>query len=141
MGPRQRGRGRRSRLGNAAMIPAVPVVVCNSPEAEVAEELCEGIRLVVRIQAAGIRQDPGVATAKGGLLKADAGRFDAGADSVGAAADKCDNRGAPAFDFGLKPPAAGAEFVIGEFVGADSCAFDDVGDAETEVEKEGFLKG
>ena len=46
-----------------------------------------------------------------------------------------------ASDFGLEALAVGTKFVVGEFIGADGCAFDDVGDAEFEVEKEEFFKG
>ena len=116
-------------------------MLCNGPEAEVSEELCEGGGLVVGVEAAGVGEDPGVAAAEGGLLEADAGVFDAGDDAVGADADEGDDGGAPAFDFGLEALAAGAKFVVGEFIGAGGGAFDDVGDAEFEVEKEGFFKG
>src|SRR5258707_9317755 len=116
-------------------------VLCNGPEAEVSEELCEGGRLVVGVEAAGIGEDPGVAADEGGLLEADAGVFDAGDDAVGTDADEGDDGGAPAFDFRLEALAAGAKFVLGEFIGAGGSAFDDVGDAEFEVEKEGCFKG
>src|SRR6476469_466082 len=92
-------------------------VLCNGPEAEVSEELCEGGGLVVGVEAAGVGEDPGVAAAEGGLLEADAGVFDAGDDAVGADADKGDDGGAPAFDFDLEALAAGAKFVGGEFIG------------------------
>ena len=121
-------------------ISAAPVL-CNGPEAEVSEELCEGGGLVVGVEAAGVGEDPGVAAAEGGLLEADAGVFDAGDDAVGTDADEGDDGGAPAFDFGLEALAAGAKFVVGEFIGAGGSALDDVGDAEFEVEKEGFFKG
>ena len=116
-------------------------MLCNGPEAEVSEELCEGGGLVVGVEAAGVGEDPGVAAAEGGLLEADAGVFDAGDDAVGADADEGDDGGAPAFDFGFEAPAAGAKFVVGEFIGAGGGALDDVGDAEFEVEKEGSFKG
>ena len=116
-------------------------MLCNGPEAEVSEELCEGGGLVVGVEAAGVGEDPGVAAAEGGLLEADAGVFDAGDDAVGADADEGDDGGAPAFDFGFEALAAGAKFVGGEFIGAGGGAFDDVGDAEFEVEKEGSFKG
>ncbi len=98
-------------------ISAAPVL-CNGPEAEVSEELCEGGGLVVGVQAAGVGEDPGVAAAEGGLLEADAGVFDAGDNAVGADADEGDDGGAPAFDFGFESLAAGAKFVVGEFIGA-----------------------
>ena len=116
-------------------------VLCDGPEAEFSEELGEGGGLVVGVDAAGVGEDPGVAAAEGGLLEADAGVFDAGDDAVGADADEGDDGGAPAFDFGLEALAAGAKFVVGEFIGAGGGALDDVGDAEFEVEKEGFFKG
>ena len=116
-------------------------MLCNGPKAEVSEEFCQGRGQVVGIEAAGVGEDPGVAAAKGVLLEADAGVFDAGDDAVGSDADKGDDGGAPAFDFGLEALAAGAKFVGGEFIGAGGGAFDDVGDAEFEVEKEGFFKG
>jgi hypothetical protein len=116
-------------------------VLCNGPEAEVSEELCEGGGQVVGVEAAGVGEDPGVAAAEAGLLEADAGVFDARDDAVGADADEGDDGGAPAFDFGFETPAPGAKFVVGEFIGAGGGAFDDVGDAKFEVEKEGFFKG
>ena len=67
--------------------------------------------------------------------------FDAGDDAVGADADEGDDGGAPAFDFGFQALAAGAEFVVGEFISAGGGAIDDVGDAEVEVEKERAFKG
>src|SRR5580692_3684502 len=115
---------------------AAAPVLCNGPEAEVSEELCERGGLVMGVEAAGVGEDPGVAAAEGGLLEADAGVFDVGDDAVGTDADEGDDGGAPAFDFGLEALAAGAKFV-----GAGCGAFEDVGDAEFEVEKEGFFKG
>ncbi len=126
--------------GNGAFISAAPML-CNGPEAEFSEELCEGGRLIMGVDAAGVGQDPGVAATEGVLLEADAGVFDAGDDAVGADADEGDDGGAPAFDFGFEAPAAGAKFVVGELIGAGGGAFDDVGDPEFEVEKEGPFKG
>ena len=123
-----------------ALISAAPVL-CNGPDAELSEELCEGRGLVVSVQAAGVGEDPGVAAAEGGLLETDAGVFDAGDNAVGAYADEGDESGPPAFDFGFEALAAGAKFVGGEFIGTDGGTVDDVGDAEFEVEKEGFFKG
>src|SRR5580698_4388210 len=120
-----------------AIVSAEPVL-CNGPEAEVSEELCECGGLVVGVEAAWVGEDPGVAAAEGGFLEANAGVFDAGDDAIGADADEGDDGGAPAFDLGLEAPAAGAKFVVGEFIGAGGGALDDVGDAEIEVEKEGF---
>ena len=102
--------------------------------------MCEGGGLVVGVEAAGVGEDPGVAAAEGDLLEADPGVFDAGDDTVGTDADEGDDGGAPALDFGFKALAAGAKFVVGKFIGAGGGAFDDVGDAEFEVEKEGILK-
>ena len=58
-----------------------------------------------------------MAAAEGVLLEADAGVFDAGDDAVGTDADEGDDGGAPAFDFGFESLAAGAKFVVGEFIG------------------------
>ena len=63
-------------------------VLCNGPDAELSEDLCEGGGQVVGVEAARVREDPGVAAAEGGLLEADAGVFDAGDDAVGADADE-----------------------------------------------------
>ena len=112
-------------------------MLCNGPEAEFSEELCEGGGLIMGVEAAGIGKHPGMAAAKGCFLQADAGVFDAGDDAVGSDADKGDDRGAPAFDFGFEALAAGAKFVVGKLIGAGSGAGDEVGDAEMEVEKEG----
>ena len=117
------------------------VVLCNGPEAEVSDELCEGGGLVVGVEAAGVGQDPGVAAAEEVLLESDPGVLDARDDAVGTDADERNDGGAPAFDFGLEALAAGAQFVVGEFIGAGGGALDDVGDAEFEVEKEGLIKG
>ena len=116
-------------------------VVCNGPEAEVSEESCEGGGQVVGIEAAGVGQNPGLTAAEEGLLQADAGVFDTGDDPVGVDADEGDNGWAPAFDFGFKALTANAKLVVGEFVGAGGGAFDDVGDAEPEVEEKISLKG
>ena len=113
----------------------------NGPAAEFFEELCEGGGQVVCVEAAGVGQNPGMAAAEEGLLEADAGVFDAGDDAVGVDADEGNDGRAPAFDFGLEAPAAGAKFVVGEFIGAGGGAFDDVRDAEPEVEKKRSLKG
>src|SRR6516162_10983587 len=116
-------------------------MLCNGPETEVSEELCEGGGLVVGVEAAGVGEDPGVAAAERDLLEAEAGVIDAGDDAVGTDADEGDDCGAPAFDFGFEALAAGAKFVVGKFICAGGGAFDDVGDAEFEVENEGILKG
>jgi hypothetical protein len=125
---------------SGALISAAPVL-CDSPEAEVSEELCERGGLVVGIEAAGVGKDPSVAAAERVLLQADAGVFDAGDDAVGADADEGYDGGTPAFDFGFEALAAGAKFVVGELISAGGGALDNVGDTELEVEKEGSFKG
>ena len=102
-------------------------MLCNGSEAEVSEELCKGGGLVVSVQAVGVGKDPGVAAAEGGLLEADAGVLDAGDDAVGSDAEERDDGGAPAFDLGFEAPAAGAKFVVGEFIGSGGGAFNDAG--------------
>ena len=116
-------------------------MLCNGPKAEVSEELREGGGQVVGVEATGVGKNPSVAVAEKGLLEADAGVFDTGDDAVGVNADKGDDGRAPASDFGLETPAAGAKFVVAEFIRAGGGAFDDVGDAELEVKKKGFFKG
>jgi len=125
-----------------ASILAAPVL-CNGSNAEVSEELGEGGGggQVVGVEATGIGKNPSVAVVEKGLLEADAGVFDTGDDTVGVNANKGDDGRAPASDFGLEAPAAGAKFVIGEFIRAGGGALDDVGDAELEVKKKGFFKG
>jgi len=117
------------------------LVLCNGPNAQVSEKLREGGGQVVGVEAAWVGKDPGVAAAETGLLPADARVFDAGDHAVGLNADKGDDSWAPAPDFGLKAPAAGAKFVVGEFIGAGGSPFDDVGDAVPQVEKKRRLKG
>ena len=97
--------------------------------------MCEGGRLVVGVEAAGVREDPGVAATERVLLEADAGVFDAGDYAVGTDAEEGDDGGAPAFDFGFKALAAGAKFVVGEFIRTGGGALNNVGDSEFEVEK------
>jgi len=116
-------------------------VLCNGPEAEFSEEFCEGGGHVVGIEATGVGQNPRVAAAEKGRLEADARVFDSGDDAIRMDADEGDDGWAPAFDFGLEALAAGAKFIVGEFIGAGGGAFDDVRDAESEVEKEGSFKG
>ena len=74
-------------------------------------------------------------------MEADAGVFYAGDDAVGSNADEGDDGGAPALDLGFEALAAGAKFVVGELIGAGGGAFDNVGDAEFEVQKQGSFKG
>jgi len=112
----------------------------DGPDAEFSEELRQGRGLVVGIEAAGVGQNPRVAAAEGGLLQTHAGVFDPGDDAVRADADERDDRGPQASDFGRKAPAAGAKFVIGEFIGANGGAVDQIGDAEFEVQKKGIFK-
>ena len=102
--------------------------------------MCEGGRLVVGVEAAGVGEDPGVAAAEVGFLEADSGIFDAGDDAVGTDADEGDDGRSPAFDFGLEALAAGAKFVMGEFISAGGRAPDDVGDPELEIEKQRLFK-
>ena len=115
-------------------------VLCNGPDAKVSEELCEDGGLVMGVQAAGVGENPGVAAAEGSFLEADADVFDAGDDAVGADADEGDDGGAPAFDLGFEALAALAKFVVGELIGAGCGTLDDVGDAKTQVEKNGSFK-
>jgi hypothetical protein len=123
-----------------ASILAAPVL-CNGPNAEVSKELREGGGQVMCVEAAGVGKNPSVAVTEKRLLEADAGVFDTGDDAVGVNADKGDDGRAPASDFGLEAQAAGAKFVVGEFIRAGGGALDDVGDAEIEVKKKGFFKG
>jgi hypothetical protein len=123
----------------ASILPAP--VLCNGPEAEFCEELREGGGQVVGVEATGVGKNPGVAAAEKVLLEADAGVFYTRDDAVGVNAKKGDDGRAPASDFGLETQAAGAKFVVGEFIRAGGGALDDVGDAELEIEKEGILKG
>ena len=123
-----------------ASILAAPVL-CHGPKAEVSEQLREGGGQVVGVEATGVGKNPGVAAAEKGLLQADAGVFDTRDDAVGVNADKGDDDRAPASDLGLEASAAGAKFVVGEFIRAGGGALDDVGDAEPEVEKKRPFKG
>jgi len=116
-------------------------VLCNGPNAKVSEELREGGGQVVGVEATGVGKNPSVAVAEKVLLEADAGVFDTGDDAVGVNADKGDDGRAPASDFGLEAPAAGAKFVVGQFIRAGRGALDDVCDAQLEVKKQGFLEG
>ena len=92
------------------------------------------------VESAGIGQDPGVAAAEGIFLEADAGVFNAGNYPVRANAHERDNRGTPTFDFGFKPLASGAKFVLGEFIRTRSSALDHVGYPEFKIEKERSFK-
>jgi hypothetical protein len=116
-------------------------VLCDGPEPKLSKELCEGGGLVVGVEAAGVREEPRVAAAEGFLLEADSGVFIGGNDAVGPDAYEGDDRGAPAFDFGLQALTSGAKFVAGKLIGAGCRSLDDIGDAEFEVEKERFFKG
>ncbi len=118
-----------------------PSMFCIGPEAQLAKELCEGGGLVVGVEAAGVGEDPGVAAAEGVLLQADAGVLDAGDDAVRTDTDEGDDRGPPAFHFGFEALAAGTKLVVCQFIGTGGGAFDDVGDAELEVEQSITLKG
>ena len=112
-------------------------MLCNGPNAEFSKELREGGGQVVGVEAAGVGKNPSMAAAEKGLLEADTGVFDTRNDAVWVNADKGDDSRTPASDFGLKALAAGAKFIVGEFIGAGGGALDDVGDAEFEVEKKG----
>ena len=79
--------------------------------------------------------------AEEGFLETDVGGFDAGDYAVGVNADEGDDDGSPAFDFRFEELAAGAEFVVCEFIGTRGGSPDDVGDAEAEVEEERSFEG
>lgn len=81
-----------------------------------------------------------MAPAEGSLLEAYASVSDSGDDTVWTNADESDDGGTPAFDFCLEMCATGAKFFVGEFIGASGRAIHDVGDAEFEIEKQGFFK-
>ena len=95
----------------------------------------KGGGLVVGVEPAGVGKDPCVAAAERGVLEADLGVLDAGDDAIWPDADERDDGGAPPFDFGFEPLAAGAKFVVGEFIGSCGGAIDNVGDAEFEFEE------
>ena len=105
------------------------------PKAEFFEELRECSGLVMGVEAAGVWENPGMAPAEEIVLQADAGVFDARDDAIGSDADERDDGRSPAFHLGLEPPAAGAKFVVGEFIGPGRRAGNDVRDAELEVEQ------
>jgi hypothetical protein len=123
------------------LIPSPPLMFAHSPPPEFSEELREASGLVVCVEAAGVRKNPSMAAAEGCVLQADPGVLVAGDDAVGTDADEGDDGGPPAFHFGLEASAAGAQFVVGQFVGAGGGAVDDVGDPELEVEQEITFKG
>jgi hypothetical protein len=115
-------------------------VLFDGPEAKVPEELCEGVGLVMGVEAARIGKHPGVTTAEEILLQSDASILDSGNDAVRPDADKGNDRRTPTPHLGLKALTAGAQFVGGQFVGAGGGTFDNVRNAELEVEKESILK-
>ena len=119
-------------------LPAI--VLCDSPEAKFSKELCEGVGLIVGIEAAGVGKHPGVAAGKERLLQTNVSVFDTGDDAVRVDADKGDDGRTPASDFGRKTLATGAKFVVAEFISAGGGAFDDVRYAEFEVEQEGLQR-
>ena len=94
----------------------------------------------MRVEAARIGKDPGVAAAEKFLLKADSRVFVARHDAVRADADEGDHRGSPEFDFRFKAPPAGTKFVVAQFIGAGGRALDNIGDAEVKVQKQGIFK-
>jgi len=119
----------------------VAPVLSGGPLVEFIKKLCEGGGLIVRVESTGVGKNPGVAVAEAILLEADARIFLARDDTVGTDADECDDSRAPAFDFDFEAHATGAKLVVSEFIGAGGRTFDDVRDAEFEVEQEGFFKG
>jgi hypothetical protein len=116
------------------------LVLCNGPKAEFSEELRQRGGQVVGVEATGVGKNPSVAAAEKGCLKADAGVFDTRHDTVGVNAGKGDDGRAPTLDFDFEAPAAGAKFLVGEFIRAGGSAFDDVGYAIPEFEKKRPLK-
>src|SRR4051794_32606762 len=122
-------------------VMAVTPVPSNGPDAKISEKLCEGRRLVVGVEAAGVGEDPGVAAAEEVFLESDAGVLDSRDDPVGPDAEEGNNGGLPAFHPALEALAAGAKFVVGQFIGAGGGALDDVGDAQLEVEQEIAFEG
>jgi hypothetical protein len=112
------------------------LVLGNRPAAEIAEESSESSGLIMGVQATGSGEHPSMAAAEEFFLKADAGVFDPGDNAVRTNADDGDDGGTPAFDFGFEALAAGAKFVVSEFIGAGGRAIDDVSDTEFVVEKQ-----
>lgn len=115
-------------------------MLCHCPNAQLSEELSQGIRQVVGIEATGVGKNPSVAATEKGLLQADAGVFDTRDNAVGVNADKGDDGRAPTFDFSLKAPAARAKFVIAKLIGTSGGPLDDVCDAKLKVKKQGCFK-
>lgn len=116
------------------------LVLGDGPDTQLAEEVCQGGGLVVGVEAAGVGEYPGVTATEEWILQADMGIFVARDNAIGMNADKGDHCWTPAFDFGGEALAAGAEFVIGQLVGAGGGAFDDVGNAEVEFKQKRFVK-
>lgn len=100
----------------------------------------KGAGQVVSVEAAGVGKNPRVAAAEKSLLKTHLGVFYSGNNAIRMNADKGDHGRAPASHFGLKPPAAGAKFLVGEFIRAGGGALDDIGDAKLEVQEPVTLK-
>jgi hypothetical protein len=92
-------------------------------------------RLIVGVEAAGIGKDPSVAIAEEFLLETNAGAVVARDDAVRTDADEGDNPRPPSLDFGFEPLAAGAKFLVGEFVGARRWAAYDIRNAIAKLEK------
>jgi len=113
-----------------------PLVLGDGPESQIAEELGEGGRLVIGVQSARVGEHPGVASAEAVFLQADPRVFDTTHDPIRADTDEGDDRGSPASHFGFESPTAGAQFVVGQFIGPDRRAIDDIRDAVIEIEQE-----
>src|SRR5262245_36961284 len=106
------------------------------PPAKVSEQSCERGGLIVSVKAAGVRQNPGVAAAEKLLLKTDVSIFVSGDNSERPNPDDGDDRRPPTFDFGCKPLAARAKFVVGQLFCSSRGAPHDIGDAELKIENE-----
>jgi hypothetical protein len=105
------------------------------PSPQRSKKFCQRGGLIMSVQAAGVRKNPGVAAAEEFLLQADAGLFVARDDSVGTKADEGDDGWTSTLDFRGEQSAAGAEFVVAEFIGAGRCPSDDIRDPELKVEQ------
>ena len=106
----------------------------DGPASQVSIELCQSGGQVVRIEAARIGKNPRVTAAEENLLESNAGVFDAGHNAIGTDPDEGDDGGAPTVHFGFEALGSGAKFVVCKFIGTRGCAFDDVCDAEIQIE-------
>ena len=106
-------------------------------------QLGEGARepggLVVRVQAAGVRQHPEQRPGELVRLPAERRPRASEGDAVGADADDGDGARPVAADLALEPRPAGADFVGGELVRGRGRAGDEVGDADAAGEQLGTL--